>query len=40
METFSIQNDKEFEKNRKVLNGKAIELCELGKGKNHNKHTP
>ena len=31
--TFSIQNDKEFERSHKVLNGKAIELCELVKGK-------
>ena len=32
--TFSIQIDKEFERSRrKVLNGKAIELRELGKGK-------
>ena len=31
--TFSIQNDKEFKRSHKVLNGKAIELRELGKGK-------
>ena len=31
--TSSIQNDKEFERSRNVLNGKAIKLCELGKGK-------
>ena len=31
--TFSIQNDKEFERSRKILNGKSIELRELGKGK-------
>ena len=30
---FSIQRDREFEKSRKVLNGKAIELREKGKGK-------
>ena len=29
---FSIQRDREFEKSRKVLNGKAIELRENGKG--------
>ena len=29
---FSIQRDREFEKSRKVLNGKAIELREKGKG--------
>ena len=31
--TSSILRDKEFVKSRKVLNGKAIELHEMGKGK-------
>ena len=31
--TFSIQNNKEFERSHKVLNSKAIELRELVKGK-------
>ena len=35
--TFSLLRDKEFEKSRKVLNGKAIELREGGMGKRKNK---
>ena len=35
--TFSILRDKEFERSRKVLNGKAIELREGGMGKRKNK---
>lgn len=30
----SILKDKEFEKSRKVLNGKAIDLQQKGKGRN------
>ena len=34
---FSILQDKEFQESRKVLNGKAIELREQGKGKTPKK---
>lgn len=36
----SILNDKDFQKSRKVLNGKAIELQEEGKGKRPRKADP
>ncbi len=36
----SIGKDKEFAESRKVLNGKAIELREQGKGKRKNKADP
>ena len=34
---FSITKDRQFATSRKVLNGKAIELQELGKGKRKRK---
>ena len=34
---YSIAKDKEFLESRKVLNGKATELREQGKGKQKNK---
>jgi len=37
---YSIAKDKEFLESRKVLNGKAIELREQGKGKRKNKADP
>lgn len=36
----SIAKDKEFSESRKLLNGKAIELREQGKGKRKNKADP
>ena len=37
---YSIAKDKEFSESRKVLNGKAIELREQGKGKRKNRADP